>query len=66
MGWDRVGWGEWHSHSGSADMNLTSIHEDNGSLALLRELSTSLAMSCGVGHRLGLDLVLLLAAVSCV
>ena len=45
---------------GSAETNLTSTHEDAGSiLALLRGLRSSIAVSCGVGHRHGSDLALL-------
>ena len=41
--------------------NLTSIHEDEGSIPGLIQLvkGSSIAMSCGVIHRRGLDLELL-------
>ena len=42
----------WSSHCGSEEMNLTSIHEDAGSIP-------GLAVSYGVGCRYGLDLSLL-------
>ena len=46
----------WSSSCGSAEMKLTSIHEDAGSIpGLMRGLWVSFAMSCGVGHRCGLN-----------
>ena len=52
-------WGS--SHCGSAVMNLISIHEDTGSIPDLAQWvdSSSTAVSCGVGHRCGLDVALL-------
>ena len=49
------------SHLGSAVTNLTSIHEDGGSIPVLAQWvkGSRVAMSCGVGCRRGLDLVLL-------
>ena len=47
----------WSSHCGAAETNLTSIHEDTGSIPRL--IQWVVAMSCGVGLRRGLDLVLL-------
>ena len=45
---------------GSAETNLISIHEDQlRSLALLTGLRIQCCLSCGVGHRCNLDLVLL-------
>ena len=44
----------WSSRRGSAEMNLTSIHEDVSSRS-----GSGVAMSCGVGHRCGSDLLLL-------
>ena len=37
--------------------NPASIHEDTGSISGLSQLlkGSSIALSCGVGHRLGLD-----------
>ena len=40
-------------------MNLTSIHEDVGSIPGPLSGLMNTAMSCGVGHRGGLDVVLL-------
>ena len=43
-----------------AETNLTSIHEDAGSIpGLLSGLWIGVAMSCGVGRRCGSDPVLL-------
>ena len=49
------------SHHGSVVMNLTSIHEDTGSIPGLAQwvMDTGIAMSCDVGHSHVLDLALL-------
>ena len=43
------------SHRGSAVANLTSIHEDLGLSPSHAQWIQDLSMSCGVGHRGGLD-----------
>ena len=49
------------SHHGSAERNLTSIHEDADSIPGLTKWvkGCGIAMSCGVGHRHGSELMLL-------
>ena len=47
------------SHFGSAEMNLTSIHEDAGSVsASLSGLWNGVLVTCGVGRRCTSDLAL--------
>ena len=50
-----------NSGCGSVVMNSTSIHEDTCLIPGLAQWvkGSGVAMSCGVGHRLGLDLALL-------
>ena len=49
------------SHCGAVETNPTSIHEDSGSIPGLDQWvgGSSVAMSCGEGHRHSSDLVLL-------
>ena len=49
------------SHGGPAVMSLASIQEDSGSIPGLTQWvkGSSVAVSCGVGHRRGLDSMLL-------
>ena len=49
------------SHCASAVMNLTSTHEDVGLIPGLAQWvkDSGIAVSCGVGHRRGSNLVLL-------
>ena len=51
----------WSSHYGSVEMNLTSIHEDAGWIPGLTQwvYGSSIAVSCGVDCRHGLDLIFL-------
>ena len=49
----------WSTHCGPAGKNLTSIHEDVGSIPGPLSGLMNTATSCGVGHRGGLDVVLL-------
>ena len=51
----------WSSHRGAAEMNLTGNHEVLGLIPGLAQWvkESNIAVSCGVGHRPGSDLVLL-------
>ena len=52
---------EGSSHRGSAETNLTSIHEDAGLIPALSQWAkeSGIAMNCGVGRRCGSDPTLL-------
>ena len=53
--------GSQSSRHGTAETNPTSIHRDVGSIPGLTQWGKdpSIVMSCGVGHRRSLDMVLL-------
>ena len=54
----------WSSCHGSMVKNQTSIHEDVGLIPdLTHRLRSGVAVSCGIGHRHGSDLTLLVAMV---